>query len=191
MKALPTKTSNHASSTSCGSHPQFLQDGLHSARAGKGVATDFWVGGGRIDGRVANLPQNTLKIGKSTGFWPLHSRIWGGRTTRFSKVRGSGPPPPRPPRRRRPCVPVFNHSTAFSLNTVRSCFWPAYSLWIHTAPHFVAGAGHSWILLRPPPSPPIPLSQSLPRRTAYRPATLADLNWPAGCAARPLDAARA
>ena len=39
---------------------------------------------------------------KNTGFWPLHSRIWGGRPARFSKVRGSGPPRPPPPRRRRP-----------------------------------------------------------------------------------------
>ena len=63
----------------------------------RGVATDFWVGG-RIVGRVANLPQNTIKIGKDTGFWPLHSRIWGGgRNPRFSKVRGSGPPPPPTP----------------------------------------------------------------------------------------------
>ena len=34
MKALSTKTSNHASSTSCDSHPQLLQDGLRSDRAG-------------------------------------------------------------------------------------------------------------------------------------------------------------
>ena len=52
-----------------------------------------WVG--RIVGRVANLPQITLKIGKNTGLWPLHSRIWGGgETTGFQRRGGQDPPPP-------------------------------------------------------------------------------------------------
>ena len=33
---------------------------------------------------------------KNIGFWPLHYRIPGGPPTRFSKVRGSGPPDPPP-----------------------------------------------------------------------------------------------
>ena len=50
---------------------------------------------GRIVGRVPNLPQNTLKIGKNTGFWPLHSRIWGSTTPVF-KSAGVRTPPPTP-----------------------------------------------------------------------------------------------
>ena len=55
-----------------------------------------WGLGGRIVARVANLPQNTLKIEKkhrilATSFSKLGG---GGRTTRFSKVRGSWPPTP-------------------------------------------------------------------------------------------------
>ena len=52
--------------------------------------------GGRIVGRVANLPQNTVKIEKTPdlGHFILESGGGGGRTTRFSKVRGSGPPNP-------------------------------------------------------------------------------------------------
>ena len=41
----------------------------------RGVATDFLVVGTNRR-QVANLPQNTLKIGKGGGFGPLHSRIW-------------------------------------------------------------------------------------------------------------------
>ena len=63
--------------------------------------------GDRIVGRVANLPQNTLKIGKNTGFWPLHSRIWGGvERPNFEKCGGQDPPTPR---RRRPCLLTFDH----------------------------------------------------------------------------------
>ena len=47
-----------------------------SARAQQGRRHEF-LSGGQVVGRVVNLPQNTLKIGKNTGFWPLHSRIWG------------------------------------------------------------------------------------------------------------------
>ena len=49
--------------------------------------------GGRVVGRVANLSQNTLKIGKNTGFWPLHSRIWGVDLPGFQ----NHPDPPPPP----------------------------------------------------------------------------------------------
>ena len=60
------------------------------------------MGGGRIVGRVASLPQNTLKIRKKRILATSFSNL-GGRPTRFSKVRGSGPPDP-PPRWRRPWV---------------------------------------------------------------------------------------
>ena len=67
----------------------------------RGVATDFLVGG-RIVGRVANLPQNTLKIGKkNTGKHrtdtPLRSRIWGVDPPGFQKCGGQDPLDPPPP----------------------------------------------------------------------------------------------
>ena len=48
-----------------------------------GVATDFWVVW-RIVGRWLTYPKNTLKIGKGTGFGPLHSQIWGSPLLNFS-----------------------------------------------------------------------------------------------------------
>ena len=53
-----------------------------------------FLSGGRIVGSVANLPQNTLKIGKKHRILATSFSNLGGRPTRFSKVRGSGPPPP-------------------------------------------------------------------------------------------------
>ena len=76
----------------------------HGARLpARGVATDFWVGGGvESSAGWPTYPKIPPKSKKNTGSWPLHSRIWGGggRTSRVSKVRESGPPTPR---RRRPC----------------------------------------------------------------------------------------
>ena len=37
------------------------------------------------------------KIGKNTGFWPLHPRIWGVHRPGFQKCGGQDPPPPDPP----------------------------------------------------------------------------------------------
>ena len=68
-----------------------------SGRVCRGVARIFEWGGGPIVGRVVNLPQNTLKIGKNTGFWPLHSRIWGVEIHGFQKCGGPDPPPPPTP----------------------------------------------------------------------------------------------
>ena len=91
----------------------------------RGVATDFWVVGSNRH-RVANLPQNNLKIGKNTGFWPLHFRIWGGRPTRFSKVRGSRPPDPSPRRRRPWPNPQFSEIRKKKWTTlVRVSDWPS------------------------------------------------------------------
>ena len=53
--------------------------------------------GGRIVGRVANLPQNTLKIGKNAGFWSFHSRIWGSTDPIFKCAGIRTPPPSDPP----------------------------------------------------------------------------------------------
>ena len=67
------------------------------ASAGASPRIFEW-GGGRIVGRVANLPQNTLKIGKNTGFSPLHSRIWGGGVERPGLQNcGGQDPSPDPP----------------------------------------------------------------------------------------------
>ena len=51
--------------------------------ASHGRCHGFLSGGGRSSAGWPTYPQNTLKIGKNTGFWPLHSRIWGGRNIRF------------------------------------------------------------------------------------------------------------
>ena len=68
-----------------------------------GVATDFRVGG-RIVVRWLTYTQNTLKIGKVTGFGPLHFRIWRGRPLLNLPLGGTSPP--RPPRFPRPWVDV-------------------------------------------------------------------------------------
>ena len=61
----------------------------------RGVATDFRVGG-RIVGRWLTYTQNTLKIGKVTGFGPLYFRFWGG-TSPPKFVTGGDASPPSPP----------------------------------------------------------------------------------------------
>ena len=62
----------------------------------RGVATDFWVGGGRIVGRVANLPQNTLKIGKIPDFGHFILESGGVDPPGFQKCGGRDPRPPPP-----------------------------------------------------------------------------------------------
>ena len=55
----------------------------------------FLSGGGGSNRRQGGQPTPKYpKNRKNAGFWPLHSRISGGRPARFSKVRRSGPPPP-------------------------------------------------------------------------------------------------
>ena len=50
--------------------------------------------GGRIVGRWLTYTQNTLKIGKVTGFGPLHFRIWRGRPLLNLSLGGRVPPSP-------------------------------------------------------------------------------------------------
>ena len=70
--------------------------------------------GGRIGGSVANLPQNTLKIEKDTGFGPLHFRIWRGRSLLTFNCGGRVPSVPSapPPRFRRPCGSAASRFTS-------------------------------------------------------------------------------
>ena len=48
-----------------------------------------FLSGGTNRRQVANLPPNTLKIGKDTGFWPFYSRIWRGRPLLNFSLRGT------------------------------------------------------------------------------------------------------
>ena len=65
-----------------------------------GASTRIFECGGGVESsavRVANLPQNTLKIGKTPDFGRFILESGGGgegRNHRFSKVRRSGPPDP-------------------------------------------------------------------------------------------------
>ena len=69
------------------------------AAAGASPRIFEWGGGGRIVGRVANLPQNTLTIGKTQDFG--HFILESGGSTPPPVFKNAGV---RTPRRRRPCT---------------------------------------------------------------------------------------
>ena len=81
----------------------------------RGVATDFWVEETNRR-QVVNLPQNTLKIGKGTGFGRLHSRIWGTSPVKFFT---GGDAFPASSRFRRPCFRISSLMTAWENGLTR------------------------------------------------------------------------